>query len=382
MSSAAKKPAGFIRSAFFLTVLLVLLCAVVSAFALSAGSKAVVTNCKEYVVLRKSNSGSSKKIIRVPLGEQVTVLELTKNGFAKVQYFDRTGYIQKKYLDDWRETNYTPRTKNDSGYPVYCGNYGTAKHIEGRTVVVAIFADDAKTSWNFNKEADQKLRLRNRFNLSVACTWLTEQVRRWKPNPGGFVWDWYENPDLYYTHAFSEDIVHGFSDRNVTAAVRGYIHENIPIKQLLSKYGADNILFNVYLNAPNSNDYRSWANPVLYNEVKANEYTAEICYIVPYGRGRENNPAVLAHEMLHCFGAYDLYETNQYSPIPQKYVNYLMKHKPNDLMNHCFFSDPDVVTVKFSDVDAYYVGLISASSCKEIKKWNLGPSIFDKYPPN
>ncbi|MBQ6232046.1 MAG: SH3 domain-containing protein [Clostridia bacterium] len=358
--------------------LLFALLLLISASALADGSRAVIANCKEYVTLRKSASSNAKSEIRMPLGEQVTVLE-KKNGWAKVQYFDRTGYVPEKYLTPWQETAYTPR-KSVSGHPVYCGNYGTAKHIEGRTVVVAIFADDATTSWNFNREADQHTRLRNRFNLSVACTWLTEQARRYRPNPGGFVWDWREHGDLYYTHAFTEDIVHGFGNPSINTAFNSYIHENIPTKKLLDTYNADNIIYMLYLNAPNSQDYRSWTNAVLYSEVPADKYVPEVCVIVPYGRGRENNPAVLAHEMLHCFGAYDLYETNPSSPIPQKYVNYLLNHKPNDLMNHCYFSAFDIVTVEFSEVDAYYVGL--TDTCAAVKKWGLGPTIFQKHPAN
>ena len=84
--------------------------------------------------------------------------------------------------------------------------------------------------------------------------------------------------------------------------------------------------------------------------------------------------------MLYCFGAYDLYETNQFSPIPQNYVNYLLKHKPNDLMSHCYFSAPDIVTVEFSEVDAYYVGL--TDTCAAVKKWSLGPTVFQRWPAN
>ncbi len=208
--------------AFFCILILV-----VPMTAMAADQKMAVAHCKEYVTLRKAASSKSAAVIRIPLGGQVTVLDNAKNGYVKVRYCDRTGYLSRKYLEPYQEPSYTPRTPS-SGYPVYYGNYGTAKYIEGRTVVVAIFADDATTSWNFNKKADQRMRLRNRFNLSVACAWLTEQTRRYRPNPGGFVWDWTEHGDLYFTHAFQEDIVHGFSNPSVKTAFNSYIHENIP----------------------------------------------------------------------------------------------------------------------------------------------------------
>ena len=349
---------------------------------ISSGDRAVIAHCSDYVTLRASPSKGAAASIRIPLGGQVSILGFAQNGFAQVQYFDRTGYVLEDYLEPYEEnTAYVPRTETVSSHPVYCGNYGTAKRIEGRTVVVSIFADDMTTSWDFNENADMKLRLRTRFNLSVAVTWLTEQARKWGAEPGGFVWDWREHGDLYYEHAFSEDIVHSFSDFNTAqAAFNSYIHENIPTKRLLEEYGADNIIYNVCLNAPNDASYRSWTTAVLYGEVEPDKYRPEVCVFVPYGRGRENTPAVFAHEMLHCFGAYDLYETNSRSPITQAYVDYLMSHNPNDLMNHSYYSDGDIITTEFSAVDAYYAGLIPA--CDDVVKWGLGPSIFERFPPN
>ena len=54
--------------------LLFALLLLISASALADGSRAVIANCKEYVTLRKSASSNAKSEIRMPLGEQVTVL--------------------------------------------------------------------------------------------------------------------------------------------------------------------------------------------------------------------------------------------------------------------------------------------------------------------
>ena len=363
------------KKGIIMTLILILLICFSMPDRTYAQSRAVVAHCNEYITLRKTNSTNADAITRIPLGEEVTVLSYTSNGFAKVQYFAYTGFVLDKYLEPWKETNYKPLTKTKSGYPVYCGNYGTAKRIERRTVVVAIYANDATTSWNFKREADIDQRLINRKNMSIACTWLTEQARRYKSDPGGFAWDWRDEKGLYYEHTFSEDILKGEGQ----AAIRKYINSSIPTKDLLEKFKADNIIYCVYLNAPNSDDYRSWCC-MCDNSVAADKYQAEICVFVPYGRGRKNPPAVFAHEMLHCFGAYDLYETDSGSPITQKYVDHLMSNQPNDLMNHCFFSDYDLITNVFSDVDAYYVGL--TGPCADVKKWGLGKSQFERFEEN
>ena len=351
-----------------------------AALAYTEGDRLVVANCSEYVTLRTGPSKGAAKSIRIPPGRDVTYLGDGGNGFAYVQYADRKGYVLEEYLEPYSEPWHTARTQTPSGHPVYCGNHGTAKYIWDRTVVVAIYADDATTHWDFSREADTRQRLRNRFNMGVACAWLTQQARRYHGDCGGFVWNWYEHGDLYYTHAFTQDIVHGMGGSDAVNAIVGYIHENVPTQELLTRYGAENIIYNVYLNAPNDESYRSWSTGVLNREINAEQYYPEACVFVPYGRGRENTPAVFAHEMLHCFGAYDLYETYNGSPITQAYVNHLMSHSPNDLMNHCYFSDYDIITTEFSAIDAYYVGLTGRPA--EADRWGLGLSTYERFPEN
>ena len=108
--------------------------------------------------------------------------------------------------------------------------------------------------------------------MSIACAWLTEQTRRYKSNPGGFAWDWRDEKGLYYEHTFSEDILRGEGQ----AAIRKYINSSIPTKDLLNKFKADNIIYCVYLNAPKSDNYRSWCL-MCDNPVAADKYQAEIC---------------------------------------------------------------------------------------------------------
>ena len=362
-----------------LILMLALLCGA-AALAYTEGDRLVVVNCSDYVTLRTGPSKNASRSIRIPPGRDVTYLGDGGNGFAYVQYADRKGYVLTDYLAPYTEIQHTPRTQSPSGHAVYCGNHGAAKYIWDRTIVVAIYADDSTTHWDFSREADTRQRLRNRFNLGVACAWLTEQARRYHGDCGGFVWDWYEHSDLYYTATFSQDMIHNNGGRDAAQAIVGFVHENVPTKELLQRYDAENIIYNVYFNAPNDSSFRSWSTGVLNREINAEQYYPEACVLVPYGRGRENNPAVFAHEMLHAFGAYDLYETYEGSPITQAYVDYLMRNNPNDLMNHCYFSDLDIVTVEFSAIDAYYVGLTGRPA--EADKWGLGLSMFERYPLN
>ena len=60
------------------------------------------------------------------------------------------------------------------------------------------------------------------------------------------------------------------------SAIRKYINSSIPTKDLLNKFKADNIIYCVYLNAPKSDNYRSWCL-MCDNPVAADKYQAEIC---------------------------------------------------------------------------------------------------------
>ena len=75
--------------------------------------------------------------------------------------------------------------------------------------------------------------------------------------------------------------------------------------------------------------------------------------------------ASCAHEILHCFGAYDLYYSS--AEIPQSYVDYCNNTHSNDIM-FTVNSGKDI-SVLFTDLDAYYVGLIDY--CSEVERWGL-----------
>lgn len=59
-----------------------------------------VINCKKSVTLRKAPSTDSKKLAAIPLGETVRYLSEAENGFIKVEYNGKTGYVMGTYLTD------------------------------------------------------------------------------------------------------------------------------------------------------------------------------------------------------------------------------------------------------------------------------------------
>lgn len=81
--------------------LLLVICLAVSVFtAASAETSPImeVTNCTEYVSLRKTPDTSSTRLLKVYKGELVYFLDTAENGFLKCSCQGREGYILSKYL--------------------------------------------------------------------------------------------------------------------------------------------------------------------------------------------------------------------------------------------------------------------------------------------
>ena len=92
--------------------------------------------------------------------------------------------------------------------------------------------------------------------------------------------------------------------------------------------------------------------------------------------GKETEPAVYAHEILHLYGANDLYYAND--AITELYVEHCKQSNSNDIM----YADyditgkpaPDRITNEYTELDAYYTGLTDTS--REVEQWNLGKEVY------
>lgn len=82
-------------------------------------------------------------------------------------------------------------------------------------------------------------------------------------------------------------------------------------------------------------------------------------------------PATYAHEILHAFGAPDLYYVD--TGIPQEFVDYCSQTGCNDIM--FTVNAGETIDSDFTPIDAYYVGIGARPA--EADEWGLGPSEYD-----
>jgi len=67
-------------------------------YSFQRGDVLTVVNCDEYISLRKKPDPQASRITTIDKGEVVTYLSSASNGFCKVRYNGKTGYVLVSYL--------------------------------------------------------------------------------------------------------------------------------------------------------------------------------------------------------------------------------------------------------------------------------------------
>ena len=286
--------------------------------------------------------------------------------YSEEQYESSEETEDEEYYSE-SETTYSD---SEYGYP-YDNHLGTAKELEGKIAVVSIFVNDATTGWNFESEADQQLDALIYKNLEVATDYL-ENVSKSYGKDVEFIYDWEQYPelavDLDITDIDYREVWDSFDQFNYTASIN--IDQNVQTAKILSDVGADQIIYMMYFNTPETNTITS--NTVFCYE---SEFTYEICFMFMNCEGHLECPSHFAHEMLHTFGVPDLYTAADYG-ITQEYVDYAANSGLNDIMR--INQDPqtgellyDSIPNEVTDITAYYAGLTDYS--ETVNEWGFAP---------
>lgn len=236
--------------------------------------------------------------------------------------------------------------------------HGSAETPCGRTVIVSIFGDDPNYSWNFESETDLAAIDNINNYMGIAADFIEQTVADYGKS-AEFITDFQENDDLFYSVLFDDDM----TDWNYTDTdVWGFIDENIDTDSIMKKYDADNLIFFFILNT----DENTEAVTCTRNWYEGMDYPYEVVYLYNIDSGLVNCPAVYAHEILHTFGAPDLYMEDEYFGIDGKALDYVAEKLPNEIMYTC--SDIgtgeylyDKVSNEVSGLTAYYIGLTDES---------------------
>lgn len=281
------------------------------------------------------------------------------------------------------------------GYP-YNFAGGTAKTLDGNIAIVSVFVTTEEFPWDFEEIADTDAYLYYLNDLNIAVNYLTEKAQEYGKSPN-FIWDWSEYEDLC-----------SYSATNLIEPIKGdkhyglawqHITADIDTAAILKETDAQQIIYIFVYNTPPEyepmGEYHGPYCQVYSNEEEEKEKAIDpnsppdppyetIYLTMGYYDGQPQycTPATIAHEILHAFGASDLYKDadsaigNDYMyGISKEYIKKINDTEPlNDIMR-CPESGEsgnyDSITSEITDITAYYVGLTDSS--ETVDQWG-----FDK----
>lgn len=232
-------------------------------------------------------------------------------------------------------TSNPPLSKSDLGEPYSDWEQsptGSAKYLDGDTVLVSIFLDDEDAHWT---SSDMEL---VKSNMKLACEFLKDEGKRYGKDVN-LIYDIDAYPDLEY-HYKTDDAFPGSTSTTDEGAageaanvlllnVNQYIHTNINIENIMSKYNVNSVGFLVFID--NETDK---ATAYSYYLGYDKRYYCEVSFINLRWKKTADDvmPETYAHEILHLFGARDLYCTSEINGVTKEFVDYIYDKYPKDIM--------------------------------------------------
>ena len=251
---------------------------------------------------------------------------------------------------------------------------GSAKVLDGKTVVISIFADDYLSSWDFENEEDIATRDTTLENLGIALDFLSENSRKWGKN-AEFVYDWKENSDLSCQRSVPLEASNfEFKTSNYFSKI---IDITIDDEALLEKYDAENIIYLYLFNTDFGHESTAQAFP--YFGKSSTIYYHETIGLPLKNGDQSISATVYAHEILHLFGAPDYYKSNSTFGVTDEYIEYCRENHPKELMLTARDENKKYVhgeiTAEINEITAYYIGWTDYS--REVEDFGLPKSVHD-----
>ena len=274
------------------------------------------------------------------------------------------GFLEEVFASTQDDGNTDVVTGSDAFRgSVFGAPQGSLKYLEGRSVLVSIFLTNDKSVWNSQAE-NQAVE-----SLDVAAKYLMDEGKRYGKNVE-LIYDTGADPELTYHLNYTGNIYEpppptGEFNPDYSAletiehllSFNDIIEPNIPYLELADKYGADSIGFIIYVNYA----YKmSYAMPHCYDETN-NTYRelGAASYLEKTVIFANATPTVLAHELLHLFGAHDYYYKYPRAGISEEFMEYIKSVSPNEIMLTQNLYENGIIGNEIGDATAYHIGWLN-----------------------
>ena len=251
--------------------------------------------------------------------------------------------------------------------------YGSAKLLGGTTAVVSIYLDEVGgAAW------DEAGIAKTRQNMAVVNDWITDACAAYDVTPTLYFDDGSADSPLFFHTVFNGELIGG-QEGNESETLYNTVDtlcEALDSDRIRAEYNTDSVAYMVFLPVDGVSftmvHYRDYGMAYYY------EYSILYQDDALAPPDSFDTPLVYAHELLHQFGAADLYEGSSDTFVTDEMRAWIRENWPKAIMYNADNDDNfnyDAIDRVLSPITAYRLGL-----CADFEGMSNFPTLAPTTP--
>lgn len=230
------------------------------------------------------------------------------------------------------------------GEPRSSYGLGSASYLRGKNVLVSVFVTTTESSFTGEEEKEALSKIK------TAADYIEQQAADYGVE-AELIYDWEACEDLKWEETVDFPINEEKNyTRRLDKEIAKWLSEDISYEALLKEYEAQGIAVMVFVN----NDGISYA--MVYDGTDSLQESLVLFSGDYYRPGKPETAVSYAHEILHVFGAHDLYEDAEYT---REVTDYIGRKYPDEIMYTVSGSEgAEAIRNTLSPITAYHLGWV------------------------